>query len=129
MALILFDFDGVLADTLDDLLKFSQEICDELGIHHQVVKEDISTIEAMSFANIGRQMEVPESLIEEFVRRSLEKVASRESPADIFAGLAGVVRELSVKHTLGVVTTNSSPNVKAFLVKHGLEDCIRAIYG
>src|SRR5258707_8268222 len=129
MALILFDFDGVLADTLDDLLQFSQEICSELGVLHNVVKEDISTLEAMSFANIGRQMEVPESLIEEFVRRSLEKVANKKSPPCIFKGLTEVVRDLSTRHILGIVTTNSSPNVKAFLIEHGLEDCIRAIYG
>ncbi len=97
MTLILFDFDGVLADTLDDLLQFSQEICNELGVHHQVVKEDISILEAMSFANIGRQMEVPEPLIDEFVRRSLAKVANKKSPPCIFKGLAEVVRDLIAK--------------------------------
>lgn len=129
MTLILFDFDGVLADTLEDLLKFSQEICDELGIAHQAAKEDISTLETMSFANLGRRMGMPETLVDEFVRRSLEKVAARESPADIFPGLAKVIRDLSTRHVLGIVTTNSSPNVKAFLIKHELEDCIHAIYG
>ena len=129
MTVILFDFDGVLADTLDDLLKFSQEICDELGVKHHVVKEDVSTLAAMSFANLGRKVEVPEPLIEEFVRRSLEKVANKKSPARIFEDLTEVVRDLSTRHVLGIVTTNSSQNVKAFLVEHGLEDCIRAIYG
>jgi phosphoglycolate phosphatase len=129
MTLILFDFDGVLADTLDDLLQFSQEICNELGVQHQVVKEDISTLEAMSFANLGRQVEVPGPLIDEFVRRSLEKVANKKSPPRIFPGLAEVVRDLSSQHILGIVTTNSAPNVKAFLIEHGLADCFRAIYG
>ncbi len=101
MTLILFDFDGVLADTLDDLLQFSQEICNELGVYHEVVREDISTLEAMSFANIGRQMEVPEPLIDEFVRRSLKKVANKKSPPAIFTGLAEVVRDLSTRHILG----------------------------
>jgi phosphoglycolate phosphatase len=129
MRLILFDFDGVLADTLDDLLKFSQEICDELGVQHRVVREDVSTLEAMSFANLGRQMGVPESQVDEFVRRSLEKVAKKKSPPQIFPGLTQVVRDLSSRHILGIVTTNSTANVKAFLVRHGLEDCFRAIYG
>lgn len=129
MALILFDYDGVLADTLDDLLRFSQEICDELGIQHHVVREDISTLEAMSFANLGRQVEVPEPLVEEFVRRSLEKVANKKTPPHIFPGLIQAIRELSTRHILGIVTTNSSQNVNAFLKEHGLADCFRAIYG
>jgi phosphoglycolate phosphatase len=94
-----------------------------------VVKEDISNLEAMSFANLGRQVEVPEPLIEEFVLRSLEKVANKKSPPRIFPELADVVRDLSTRHILGIVTTNSSLNVKTFLIEHGLEDCIRAIYG
>ena len=129
MTLILFDFDGVLADTLDDLLQFSQEACNELGVQHFVVKEDLSTLEVMSFATFGRQLEVPEPLIEEFVRKCLEKTAAKESPPAIFTGLAEVVRNLSTRHVLGIVTTNSTQNVKAFLIDHGLEDCIRVIYG
>lgn len=129
MTLILFDYDGVLADTLDDLLRFSQEICDEFGVPHHVVKEDISTLESMSFANLGRRVEIPEELIEEFVRRSLEKVANKKSPPRIFPELAEVVMDLSTRHILGVVTTNSTQNVKAFLAEHGLEDCFRVIYG
>jgi phosphoglycolate phosphatase len=59
----------------------------------------------------------------------LEKTAAKESPPAIFAGLAEAVRNLSTRHVLGIVTTNSMQNVKAFLVEHGLEDCIRVIYG
>jgi phosphoglycolate phosphatase-like HAD superfamily hydrolase len=44
MALIIFDFDGVLADTLNDLIQFGQEVCDELGIKHVVKKEGVTTL-------------------------------------------------------------------------------------
>ena len=129
MALILFDFDGVLADTLDDLLQFGQEVCGELGVVHTVVREDLSTLKVMSFATFGLQLEVPEALIDEFVRRCLEKVAEKESPPAIFDGLSEVVRKLSARHVLGIVTTNTAKNVKAFLAQHKLEECIRVIYG
>ena len=129
MTLILFDFDGVLADTLNDLLQYGQEACNELGIRHFVVKEDLSTLEVMSFASFGRQLEVPEPLIAQFVSKCLAKAGGKESPPAIFAGLTEVVRELSTKHVLGIVTTNSTQNVKAFLIEHKLEDCIRVIYG
>ncbi|MBI5944584.1 MAG: HAD family hydrolase [Chloroflexi bacterium] len=129
MSLILFDFDGVLADTLNDLLQFGQEVCDELGVKHTATAYDLSSLEVMSFATYGRQLEVPEALIDEFVRRSLEKVAAKKSPPAIFAGLADVVRKLSAKHVLGIVTTNSARNVNLFLAEHGLEDCFRVIHG
>lgn len=129
MTLILFDFDGALADTLGDLLQFGQEACDELGVKHTATHDDLNSLEIMSFATYGTQLEVPDELLGEFVRRCLAKFGEKQSPPEIFEGLGEVIRELSASHTLGIITGNSSENVKAFLLAHGLTGCIRAIYG
>jgi phosphoglycolate phosphatase len=129
MALIIFDFDGVLADTLDDLIQFGQEVCDELDVKHVVKKDDLSNLEIMSFATFGRACEVPENLIEKFVQSCLKRFADKKSPPAIFDGLSDIVRNLSINNTIAIITTNSSQNVNAFLVEHGLSECIHAIYG
>jgi len=129
MSLILFDYDGVLADTLDDLISIGQAVCNELGVKRTVTSYDLNVLEVMSFSTYGKQLGVPASLVDEFVRRSLERFAQKESPPEIFEGLADVVRELSASHVLGIVTTNSVLNVNLFLARHGLTDCFRAIYG
>ena len=129
MALIIFDFDGVLADTLDDLIRFGQEVCDELGVKHVVRKADLSNLEFMSFASFGRACEVPEPLVDEFVQRCLKRFAEKESPPAIFNELSTIVRYLSINNTIAIITTNSSQNVNAFLVEHGLSGCIHAVYG
>jgi phosphoglycolate phosphatase len=129
MALIIFDYDGVLADTLDDLLQFGQEACNQLGVQHLVTKDDLNNLEVMSFATYGRACEVPEHLVEEFVKICLNCFAEKDSPPAIFTGLSNVVRYLSVNHRIAIVTTNSSQNVNAFLVKHGLDGLIHAVYG
>lgn len=129
MALIIFDYDGVLADTLDDLIHFGQEACNKLGVNHLVTKEDLNNLEVMSFASYGQACEVPDHLVNEFVKICLNFFAEKETPPAIFTGLSRVIRHLSVNHTLAVVTTNSSKNVKAFLVKHGLDSLIHAVYG
>jgi phosphoglycolate phosphatase len=129
MSLILFDFDGVLADTLADMLRFAQEVCDELGVKHTVVQTDLSELEVMSFATFGRACETPEDLVDEFVRRCTRKFAEKKSPPAIFDGIGEVMRKLAESHTLAVVTGSTGGVVRAFLVEHGLEGCIRAIYG
>jgi phosphoglycolate phosphatase-like HAD superfamily hydrolase len=83
----------------------------------------------MSFATYGRACEVPEHLVEEFVKICLNCFAEKDSPPVIFTGLSNVVRYLSVNHRIAIVTTNSSQNVNAFLVKHGLDGLIHAVYG
>jgi HAD superfamily hydrolase (TIGR01549 family) len=129
MTLIIFDFDGVLADTLDDLIQFGQEACNELGVKHIATPDDLDVLEIMSFATYGRQLEVPEPLVGDFVRRCLEKIAGKKSPPNIFVGLSEVIRELSANNIIGIVTSNSSEIVTAFLVAHYLTDVIRVIYG
>jgi phosphoglycolate phosphatase len=129
MALIIFDYDGVLADTLDDLIRFGQEACDQLDIKHLVTKDDLSQLEVMSFSSYGRACEVPEHLIDQFVKICLSLFAEKESPPAIFADLSNVIRLLSLNHRIAIVTTNSSRNVNAFLIEHGLERFIDAVYG
>jgi len=129
MALVIFDYDGVLADTLDDLIRFGQEACNQLGVKHVVTKEDLSNLEVMSFATYGRACEVPEALIDEFVKISLRLFAEKESPPAIFNGLSEVIQHFSTKHKIAIVTTNSSQNVHAFLTQHGLDSLVHAVYG
>lgn len=129
MALIIFDYDGVLADTLADLLQFGQAACNQLGVKHVVTKADLTNLEVMSFATYGRACEIPEHLVDEFVRLCLTSFAEKHSPPAIFTGLEPVLRNLSVRHKIAIVTTNSSQNVHAFLGTHGLDGLIDAVYG
>ena len=129
MALIIFDYDGVLADTLDDLIRFGQQACDQLGVKHTVTQDDLSNLEVMSFATFGRACEVPEHLVDEFVKISLNLFAEKKSPPAIFDGMSEVIQHFSTKHKLAIVTTNSSQNVNLFLAQHGLSDLFHAVYG
>lgn len=129
MSLIIFDYDGVLADTLGDLLLFGQRACDQLGVKHSVTKDDLGNLEVMSFSSYGRACEVPEPLVDEFVKICLNFFAEKKSPPAIFAGLSDVLRRLSAVHKIAIVTTNSAQNVNAFLAQHGLDGLVHAVYG
>jgi phosphoglycolate phosphatase len=129
MALIIFDYDGVLADTLDDLLQFGQEACNKLGVQHFVTIDDLANLEVMSFATYGQACEVPEHLVDQFVNLCLHSFAEQDAAPAIFPGLGDVVRNLSANHQIAIVTTNTSQNVNTFLAQHGLDGIIDAVYG
>ena len=129
MSLILFDFDGALADTLGDLLQFGQEACNELGIERIPTRADLDVLEVMSFATYGQQLGVPDALVDEFVRRCLDKVANKAAPPPLFEGLGPALERLATDNVLAIVTGNNRANVTAFLAHHGLSERVRAIYG
>jgi len=127
--LIIFDFDGVLADTFSDMIRFAQEACDELGVDHVVTPEDLRDLEVMSFATFGAACDVPKELTEEFVKRCTRKFAEKKTPPPIFDGLPDIIRKLSEESILSVVTGNTTENVDSFLAYHGLQDCFRTVCG
>jgi phosphoglycolate phosphatase len=59
----------------------------------------------------------------------LKRFSEKKSPPAIFNGLSTIVRNFAVNNTLAIITTNSSQNVNAFLIEHGLGKCIQAVYG
>jgi HAD superfamily hydrolase (TIGR01549 family) len=111
------------------MLRFAQEVCDELGVEHRVVQTDLSELEGMSFAMFGRACGMPEDRVDEFVRRCTEKFAQKQAPPALFNGLGQVLRKLAENHVLAVVTGNTEGNVRTFLKEHGLEGCFQAVYG
>ena len=129
MPLILFDFDGVLADSIEDMIRFAQESCNELGISHQVILPDLSMLESMSFYHYGRNCEVPDNLLENFVELCINKFASKKSPPALFEGMTKVLQELSKNNNIAIVTGNTSQNVKSFLREYKLETIVSAIHG
>jgi len=128
VTLILFDFDGVLADTLEDMLGNAQATCIELGIHRIVTSADLDSLETMSFVEYGRQLSIPPQLIDEFVSRCLARFGQRSRPARIFAGMKQVIEQLSKNNTLAIVTGNTTQTVENFLAEHGLCGFVQAIF-
>jgi len=125
--IIIFDFDGVLAITLDDTLYFAAEACRELGTPCQPSFADLDALETMSFDDFGRQLGVPEDLVQEFTRRCLERFANKVQPPDIVPSMGAVVTQLAQTCQIGIVTGNTTPVVEKFLDQNGLRQAVTAI--
>ncbi|MFT3893290.1 MAG: HAD family hydrolase [Anaerolineales bacterium] len=128
MALILFDFDGVLADTLDDMLNFAQAVCMELGIDRIPTPADLDALETMSFVEYGKQLGFPPALADEFASRCLRRFVERTHPPKMFNGMAQVFERLAVRNTLAIVTGNTTRAVENFLVENGIRQYVSAIF-
>jgi phosphoglycolate phosphatase len=124
---IIFDFDGVLADTLDDMLHYARQVCEQLGVACQPTRKDLDALDHMSFDEFGRQLGVPERKISEFTRRNLQLFSSPQRPPRIFDGLRQVVAQLAQTHKLGIVTGNISEAVWNFLRVYGLAQHVQIV--
>ena len=128
MALIIFDFDGVLADTLDDMLNFAQAVCVELGFDRIPTPADLDALETMSFVEYGKQLGIPPQLAGEFAARCLQRFIEKPHPPKIFAGMAQVLEQLSARHTLAIVTGNITRAVENFLHENNIRQFVSAVF-
>jgi phosphoglycolate phosphatase len=129
MAIILFDFDGVLADTLDDLLNFAREVCAQLGFPRDPTPADLNVLETMSFADYGRQLKLPPQYIDAFVSQCLRMFNQRSHSPRMFEGMGQAIKEAAKSNILAIVTGNTTPTVEEFLKENNLREYIKLIIG
>ena len=127
--IVLFDFDGVLADTLDDMLRFAEAVCSKLGFSRTPTLEDLDALDRMEFAEFGRRLELPEDKIQDFVRDSFQMFSQRETPPRLFEGMGDVVIQLSVASKIGIVSGNTSSVIRRFLDYYGLTRYVNIVLG
>ncbi|MBE9473355.1 MAG: HAD-IA family hydrolase [Chloroflexi bacterium] len=127
--ILIFDFDGVLADSLAPMLSYAGQVCLELGYPCTPTQKDLEILDKMELSEYGRQLGIPEEKIETFVTRSFELFTSREEPLAITPGIESVIRELSQLAILVVITGNSCKVVEKFLDTYGLTDKFQTILG
>ena len=120
MVATLFDYDGVLADTLADMLLLAGETCVEMGFHRIPTPADLDTLETMSFVNYGIQLGIPADRAQEFAQRTMARFEARPRPPAIFAGMNQVVRAAAARGQVGIVTGSSAQAVLRFVEAHRL---------
>jgi phosphoglycolate phosphatase len=116
----LFDYDGVLADTLADMLRFAGETCVEMGYPREPTPADLDALGRMSLVDYGLQLGIPADRAEEFTRRMVARFEARDEPPALFPGMDAVVRGAAARGQVGIVTGNSGRAVSRFLDQHRL---------
>ncbi len=120
--LIVFDFDGTIADTLDLGLEISNDLANNYG-YRKVSKQELihyrnlSTREALKSVGVSF-LKLP--FIARDFRRALNKRIEFLEP---IKGMANVITQLhQQEYTLGIITSNSTKNVTSFLSRISLLD-------
>lgn len=117
---IIFDFDGTLADTLETLLAITNRLAAEFGYPH-IDLEAVRTLQRLSSRDIIRQSRIPIFKIPFLLRRLKADLQQEIHQVSLFPGIAEALKEMHQQgHILGIVTSNSTDNVNTFLDTHQL---------
>ncbi|MFT3869586.1 MAG: HAD-IA family hydrolase [Nibricoccus sp.] len=116
----IFDFDGTIADSFDELAEVYDQVAIDLGLRR------LSRAEFESFRNMGslevmRAANVPLRKIPRLVSAMRAGMRERTKKLLPFDGISDVLRSLQAQDCrCGILSSNSLENVQCFLRVHGL---------
>lgn len=126
---IIFDFDGVLADTLEDMLEFGRLVCARLGYQRTPQRSDLDALTRMSLVDYAEQLGIAEHQRQLFAQMCVEMFAQKETPHNLFDGMQAVLAHLSQANRLAIVSANGGGVIEKFLRYHQIEPHIEIVLG
>lgn len=127
--ILIFDFDGVLADSRLLMLSFAEQACRKLGYNRLPAPADLEALERMEFSELGRQLGLPPENIEVFSRLCIDSFNRYQGVIPIFSGMKETLQKLSKTARIAIITGNSQATVRRFLSGHQLDGVVDVISG
>lgn len=125
---IVFDFDGTLADTLDAIVNITNRLATTYG-YKVIQPEELAQLRNMSSRDIVKQSNISLFKLPFLLRRIKAELQNDIKSIKPISGIQeALIRLKSEGMLLGIITSNSESNVKAFLEKNDMEDLFSFIY-
>lgn len=119
--LLLFDFDGTVADTFQSGLEILNLMAPEFG-YRRLEEADVSRARDMRTRELMKFLGIPATRMTRIAQRGKEELNKRMDQVQPLAGMIELVRHLREDgFRLGILTSNSEENVAKFLKKFDLE--------
>jgi phosphoglycolate phosphatase len=117
---LLFDFDGTLADTLKAVIT----IYNSLAKKHKyplITPQEVKKLRGMNAKEILDQLPIPTIKVPILYAEGMKEFTNNLKTIQAFPTMKETVEKLSKQFTLGIVTSNNSENVKKFLINHDMD--------
>lgn len=118
---LIFDFDGTLANTLDEGIKIYNGMAEEHGLR-QVTDAEIPMLRSLKVNDFLSYLGIAKYRVPKLLYHGTKLLKDSIATLPLFDNLERILPELreSSEH-FGILTSNSVENVNLFLANHGLE--------
>jgi len=125
---IIFDFDGTIADTLDAIVSITNRLATQFG-HKPISQEELVQIKNLSSRQIIKQSGISIFKFPLLVGKVKAELNSEIQTIKPFLGIKEALVELKGEvDRVGMISSNSKENIVAFLEMNGLQELFDFIY-
>ena len=120
--LIIFDFDGTLADTLGALMRISNRLAPEFG-YLQIGDEQLANLKYLSSWEIIKLSKVALWKLPFLLKRVKEEFPGEVRNVKLFPGVIELLNTLKLQgYRLGIVSSNAEENIRSLLKQNQIEE-------
>lgn len=125
---IIFDFDGTIADTVDALVSIANRLAAEFG-YAQITPDQLTLLRSFSSREIIKYSGVSLIKIPFLVKKVKSELKNKIPELKPIPGIKEALIQLQQHdYKLGIITSNSRENVTAFLAINQLDNLFDFIY-
>ncbi|MGF1678703.1 MAG: HAD hydrolase-like protein, partial [Candidatus Methylacidiphilales bacterium] len=118
---LVFDFDGTIADTIEQGLLILNQLSKEYHFK-KLNKSELSGAKDMTARQFIRHLDIPRLKVPRILSHGKRLLRERMSHVEPCEGMVKLIRAARKDYdTLGILTSNSQENVELFLDRHGLD--------
>lgn len=128
MALIFFDYDGVMVDSLQCETNYYLEACQEVGVNAVKDAEDMARLSEGNFFEELNSRGVSYEDIDKINGIYAKIKTDGRFVPDAFPEIFGILKEVSEKYPVYIITSNVSATVEARLKEFGI-DSVKDVLG
>lgn len=119
--IIIFDFDGTIADTMYHLIEISNDLADRFG-YDKVDLDQVDQMRDWTSKEVFKHLNVPLLKIPHILTLARKQLREQLGEVKTFNGMKDVLTELRAQgHQIGIFTSNSEENVHAILKINDLD--------
>ena len=127
--LICFDYDGVIADSLEFVLRSVNSVLEDMNLTSRVSPAHLQKMQNVTFPQIGLDAGVLKKDIGEFIERLFLLLEQGRKNVKLFAGMPEVIAALAANHTLAVVSASPAEAIRLALEAAGIAHHFSALAG
>jgi phosphoglycolate phosphatase len=116
--IIIFDFDGTIADSFPVFVTCMNHLSKEFG--YEQLKDSIQLRRKGIQRIVLEDMKVPRALWLTYAHRLREEIKKRFHEIPLFHSIKPVIKEIMLRHTVGILSINSEAIIRNTLKKEAL---------
>ncbi|WP_367874796.1 HAD-IA family hydrolase [Luteolibacter sp. Populi] len=117
---VIFDFDGTLADTLEESRRIYNVLAPEYRLR-QVTAEELPALRKFSLLELLGHLDIPKRKVPSLLSRGTSLMRGNITKLPLIPGIAEILPVMRERaECFGILTSNATANVDLFLRAHGL---------